>query len=257
MKMEPCENIYQNSSKINRPNSSAFTSTCVDTYNQEDNGRIPQTASQQSDRSKVYKGAIVLLCAILLSCVIGLSVNRAETNKLQIDYHRCIDDKANFSRQYKNLTTERDHLEKSKKAQIKKNQWLEKLVLNVGCTTGWRNFSNHLYCASTKELTWNESRDNCMEKRAYLVIINNIEEQEYVANLKINAWIGLTDSQTEGVWKWVDNTEPIHKYWMAGEPNNIDGKENCVEILSSISSQQNWNDVACDIRKYYICEYEY
>lgn len=48
MKMEQCENIYQNSSKMNRSNNSAFTSTCVDPYNQDDNARIPQTASQQS-----------------------------------------------------------------------------------------------------------------------------------------------------------------------------------------------------------------
>uniref|UniRef100_A0A671NSN6 C-type lectin domain-containing protein n=1 Tax=Sinocyclocheilus anshuiensis TaxID=1608454 RepID=A0A671NSN6_9TELE len=102
--------------------------------------------------------------------------------------------------------------------------------LNRRCMTGRSNFSSHIYCVSATMLTWNESRHSCAVKGAYLVIINSAEEQV-----------------SEKVWKWVDT----------GEPNDVNGIEDCAEMLTGRPSQENWNDFSCEEKKHYICEYEY
>ena len=49
-----------------------------------------------------------------------------------------------------------------------------------------------------------------------------------------NIWIGGTDKDQEGVWKWTDNMPWEFTAWLKGEPNNdvhqTDGGQNCLEM---------------------------
>ncbi|CAB1313684.1 unnamed protein product, partial [Coregonus sp. 'balchen'] len=68
-------------------------------------------------------------------------------------------------------------------------------------------------------------------------------------------WIGLTDRETEGSWKWVDGTPLTIQYWKSGEPNNYGSGEDCAERRLIYSNpEQNWNDAPCDQLKLGICE---
>ncbi|XP_029605394.1 C-type lectin domain family 10 member A-like isoform X3 [Salmo trutta] len=75
--------------------------------------------------------------------------------------------------------------------------------LSVYC---WQKFESSWYFLSTETKTWKESRKDCMERGADLVIINSDKEQEFLFNLNKGVWIGLTDSVTEGTLIWVDGT---------------------------------------------------
>uniref|UniRef100_A0A8C4NTN7 C-type lectin domain-containing protein n=1 Tax=Dicentrarchus labrax TaxID=13489 RepID=A0A8C4NTN7_DICLA len=94
---------------------------------------------------------------------------------------------------------------------------------------GWRYFNGNVYYISSIKKTWKASRDDCRQKGTDLMIINSEEEQ---VQLKNNMWIGLTDSETEGTWKWVDGTPLTTSYWMDGD----------------------WNDFQCDLPNFWICE---
>ncbi|KAK2909062.1 hypothetical protein Q8A67_004899 [Cirrhinus molitorella] len=244
---------------MNRAKTADCSSTSLATYNQEFTARqsqISQTELRESGSSQFYKVVVVclaLLFGVLLAGLIALAFKyRTDTVQLKTDYDRCIDDQDCLNRRYYSLTIERDQLQAREQIQIKKIQTLEKLLL-----TGRSNFSSHLYYISTKMLMWNESRQSCAENGAYLVIINSLEEQELISNFQMNVWIGLSENVTEGVWKWVDNTEVIKEYWATGEPNDLNGIEDCVEIRPDWPSQNNWNDCLCEDKKHYICEYEY
>uniref|UniRef100_A0A3B4XKT6 C-type lectin domain-containing protein n=1 Tax=Seriola lalandi dorsalis TaxID=1841481 RepID=A0A3B4XKT6_SERLL len=71
---------------------------------------------------------------------------------------------------------------------------------------GWVYFSDSIYYISSTKKTWQDSRNDCLQKGADLMIINSKEEQDFTRQSKKNVWIGLTDSETEGTWKWVDGT---------------------------------------------------
>ncbi|ROI89224.1 C-type lectin domain family 4 member E [Anabarilius grahami] len=71
---------------------------------------------------------------------------------------------------------------------------------------GWIYYQSCFYYISSEKRNWTESRRYCTERGADLIIINNREEQEFVKNSSVSLWIGLTDSDVEGRWEWVDGS---------------------------------------------------
>uniref|UniRef100_A0AAY5EYQ1 C-type lectin domain-containing protein n=1 Tax=Electrophorus electricus TaxID=8005 RepID=A0AAY5EYQ1_ELEEL len=135
---------------------------------------------------------------------------------------------------------------------------------------GWFYFRSKLYYISLEMKTWSEGRQDCNNRGADLVIINSREEQRERASVHLifhtlqphlqeftvkmvgnsKAWIGLTDTEKEGEWKWVDGTEFTTEYWKENEPNDIDNNEDCVEQ----TNKKGWNDNACSEKQMWICE---
>ncbi|XP_053086702.1 C-type lectin domain family 4 member E [Pangasianodon hypophthalmus] len=116
-------------------------------------------------------------------------------------------------------------------------------------------FKSSFYCMSKETKSWDESRQNCSSRGADLVIINSREEQEFIVKQLGDsvAWIGLSDRDREGEWKWVDGTPLTTKYWDSGQPGNTD-HEDCAEIYYSDSNEVVWNDKTCSVKLHWICE---
>ena len=63
-------------------------------------------------------------------------------------------------------------------------------------------------------------------------------------------WIGLTDSNTEMTFEWIDDSELLYTNWRPGEPNEA-GSEDCVEIWDVTGV---WNDKSCGVSNHIICQ---
>ena len=64
---------------------------------------------------------------------------------------------------------------------------------------------------------------------------------------------GLNDRNLEQGYNWADNTGVNYVNWRAGEPNDRDGAENCVEMQTR-SGQ--WNDLSCNRRLPFMCKHK-
>uniref|UniRef100_A0A4W5NGX1 C-type lectin domain-containing protein n=1 Tax=Hucho hucho TaxID=62062 RepID=A0A4W5NGX1_9TELE len=148
-----------------------------------------------------------LLCVLLLAGIISLSV-----------YQR------NQSTSYNNLTKARDQLQKERDQLQKERETLNKKIKGRRCPEGWREFEFSCYYITKENKTWTKSSEECQKLGADLVIINSKEEKAFINRLyqtKNDVWIGLTDSVTEGTWKWVDGTPLTTANWGKGQPNKI------------------------------------
>lgn len=72
---------------------------------------------------------------------------------------------------------------------------------------------------------------------------------------KINYWIGLTDLETEDVWKWTSGaTLSGYINWAPNQPNNYK-EQDCAEILNKNENKiGKWSDTSCSDNRGFICE---
>ncbi|XP_017572943.2 C-type lectin domain family 4 member E-like isoform X1 [Pygocentrus nattereri] len=153
------------------------------------------------------------------------------------------------------LTTERAHLERSYENVVAETAQNIKWFSEQACQFGWTYNGSSFYHISINENTWNTSRSYCRMRGADLVIINSRAEQDFVDKLrnKKQAWIGLTDQASEGVWKWVDDSALTTGYWFKGEPNDFNKNEDCA-LSGFDESPSNWADSSCETKMLCICE---
>ncbi|XP_016341397.1 CD209 antigen-like protein D [Sinocyclocheilus anshuiensis] len=214
--------------------------------------QTPQHTGTDCVKIRRYRTAVVclvLLCVLLLTAVIVLCVHIHTNNTHYTEESEARDQLVNNSMQ---LTKERDGLLSSNRYLIRDQLHQEKneLLKSIHGMDGWIYYQANLYFVSSEKKSWTESRRYCMERGADLIIINNREEQDFVQKISANAnvWIGLTDSDVEGSWKWVDGSTLTSGFWDPREPNGHRG-ENC-----ALTYLPGWADYPCSDLFLWICE---
>ncbi|XP_044072764.1 C-type lectin domain family 4 member E-like isoform X2 [Siniperca chuatsi] len=215
------------------------------------------STNQTSPRSPEsrFHGAVVLflglLSVFLLAGLITLGVlYRDSSSELSTI-------KANLS----SVSEERDLLNANLTEATKELNRLQSLSKQKKtCPAGWRMFSCTCYLLSTEYASWEKGREDCRNRGADLVVIDSYEEQEFLTKFKegSSVWIGLNDRDSEGTWKWTDETPLTLEYWLSMQPDNGRGdprwgEEDCAHINAS-KETKNWNDLRCDASLQWICE---
>ena len=74
---------------------------------------------------------------------------------------------------------------------------------------------------------WEDARAKAMNEDAHLVSINDAAEQKWLVDIFGTApyWIGLTDLEKEGDWKWMNGEPVTYTNWAPNEPTDADQAE--------------------------------
>ncbi|XP_067300856.1 uncharacterized protein [Pseudorasbora parva] len=235
--------------------------------------QTPQHIGSNTVRNRSSRAArvcLVLLCVLLLTAVIVLCVHihtkstnyTEETHRLLTKITNLTEERDELLTKITNLTKERDelltkitNLTKERDELLTKitdlteerdqlNKEKNELSKSLQERDGWTYYKSHLYFFSSEKKSWTESRRYCTERRADLIIINNREEQSFVKKISadVKVWIGLTDGDVEGRWKWVDGSTLTSGFWAYGEPNSFLGTdEDC-----ALNDESGWFDYPCN-----------
>ncbi|XP_074549593.1 collectin-12-like isoform X1 [Halichoeres trimaculatus] len=126
-----------------------------------------------------------------------------------------------------------------------------------GCPSEWLNYRDKCYFFSKDLHSFDDANRTCESVSASLVIINDIEEQKWLKKQTFGRgyfWMGLTDREVEGVWRWLDGTEPVFTKWKPGQPDNWGHGHATGEDCAGLIHEGLWNDFFCEDLISYICE---
>nr|XP_029135377.1 CD209 antigen-like protein C [Labrus bergylta] len=224
--------------------------------------RGPRSSQRRCHRAVYW--FLLPLSFFFLAGIIGLFIYchdlARHSSAIEANLTEHLQDREN---QLSSLTEQRDLLNATLTEMTEELQRLQCLVNQTRtCPAGWMSFIGSCYLFSDRTKTWQDSRQDCRVRGADLVVVDSFGEQEFITdNIVSHTWIGLSDSDNEGIWKWTDGTALTQAYWVRGEPNNDGGNpgidEDCGHLydLSLINiKEENWNDDRCDATKRWICE---
>uniref|UniRef100_A0A3Q1GXN8 C-type lectin domain-containing protein n=1 Tax=Anabas testudineus TaxID=64144 RepID=A0A3Q1GXN8_ANATE len=185
-----------------------------------------------------------------------LSSLTEERDQLKTNLNEMTEEKNQLKTNLNEMTEERNQLKTNLNEMTEENNRLQYKT----CPAGWTKFSCSCYFLSTESGSWTEGRQDCRTRGADLVVIDSDEEQTFLSTFtNMSTWIGLSDKDKEGTWKWVDGTllTVMFWFWASNQPDNGNGvtewgEEHCVHILGWGSSD--WNDYSCEAYLLWICE---
>ncbi|CAI5692046.1 unnamed protein product [Oreochromis niloticus] len=131
---------------------------------------------------------------------------------------------AGITTRYILVNLEKEHLQANRSMkiiQLKQEIKLLKEKIKEKCPDRWTRFGSSCYFKSTEAKHWQESRRDCQDKGADLVMINSKEEQIFIneLNMRGESWTGLTGKKTSGgyKWEWVDGSAVNETLWAPGQ----------------------------------------
>ena len=137
--------------------------------------------------------------------------------------------------------------------------------------------TGHYYKFVSSRISWLDARTAAMATeynglKGYLATATTKSEENLIKRKAggNQIWLGASDAESEGCWKWTDGPEANQNFfaastavncvvnasvgnsnWGASEPNNTNGYEN----VAQINSDGTWNDVAGNNSFAYVIEY--
>ena len=126
-------------------------------------------------------------------------------------------------------------------------------------------WNGHHYLAVNSKVTWNQAKAACEAAGGYLVRVQSREESNFIVRLaqrhlplvvfnpshKIYCWIGGSDAEQEGLWRFSDGSPMEYMNWKHGHEG--EGGGDMIELFDT----GKWNAMPSDDRHIsFICEWD-
>ncbi|XP_048240318.1 perlucin-like [Haliotis rufescens] len=129
------------------------------------------------------------------------------------------------------------------------------------CPDAWIRYGNSCYMFVGTTETWVEASQQCLMRGSALAAIETAEENAFITGyLKVfgdiganmQTWIGGSDVEIEGIWKWASSGERVtYTNWAPTEP---DETGDCMVIWPAGGYNYRWADYPCHSLAKFICE---
>ncbi|KAL9966881.1 hypothetical protein ACROYT_G025018 [Oculina patagonica] len=124
----------------------------------------------------------------------------------------------------------------------------------------WKFFNSSCFKYYSQPLNWQSAKAKCEQEGAMLAVFHSRDENDFmptnVAPESFIAWIGLSDLETEHIFKWLDGSKLTFEQWFSGQPNGIG--QRCVELGNGLHRghlwTNQWNDQWCSDPFPFICK---
>ncbi|GAB4094174.1 HYR domain-containing protein [Flaviaesturariibacter terrae] len=116
-------------------------------------------------------------------------------------------------------------------------------------------YGGHTYFISNSPTTPEDAHARAIALGGHLVTISDAQENAFVSAMSPNfIWIGHTDREVEGTFKWVTSEPVTYTNWNSGEPNNAGGNEDWAVI--NWGPNGTWNDWYYTENALFVVEFE-
>uniref|UniRef100_A0A8C4UHR9 Macrophage mannose receptor 1 n=1 Tax=Falco tinnunculus TaxID=100819 RepID=A0A8C4UHR9_FALTI len=123
------------------------------------------------------------------------------------------------------------------------------------CLKGWERHSFYCYLVGHTSVTFSEAKKICERSGGYLTSIRDRYEQAYLTSLvglssEKYFWIGLSDTEERGMFKWVTGEGVLYTNWNTAMPGNEAG---CVALRTGNAAGL-WDVQKCEVKAKFICK---
>ncbi|XP_065146245.1 uncharacterized protein [Paramisgurnus dabryanus] len=196
--------------------------------------------------------SVILFTAVIVICVYFTNQLLTHNYHLTEEREELLTHNYNLTKEnetYSSLLLNQSRILTEEREKIRNNSDELQDALQDQCSDNltWIYYNFSCYNISSERRNWSDSRRDCEERGANLVILNNKEEQEFVqkATAGYYHWIGL--SKEGEVWKWVDGTTLTLSFWMNGYTGSYN--HSCAAIATL-----GWANHTCHRTHRWICE---
>ncbi|NXV11484.1 MRC1 protein, partial [Cepphus grylle] len=123
------------------------------------------------------------------------------------------------------------------------------------CLKGWERQGFYCYLVGHTSVTFSEAKKTCERSSGYLTSIGDRYEQAYLTSLvglssEKYFWIGLSDTEEQGMFKWATGEGVLYTNWNAAMPGNEAG---CVALRTGNAAGL-WDVQNCEVKAKFLCK---
>ncbi|NWR54982.1 SFTPA protein, partial [Bucorvus abyssinicus] len=117
-----------------------------------------------------------------------------------------------------------------------------------------RKAGHKIFASNGKNVDFAAALQSCESAGGTLAAPRNEEENQavlqFVKQYNQYTYLGIKESETAGLFKYLDGTSVNYTNWYSNEPTGK-GTEKCVEMYTDGT----WNDRVCTVYRLTVCEF--